>query len=179
MKRMVWLIVLMLVCLTACGTKSMEAEPEPEKFSGAPLYESPAEEPAETVQVEFVCEGGMIVVQLPADWQWEVDEITEDAFAMGISFRPGTETEGWLRLQYWPGMFAVCGTGLEEKTLELPNGQKARIGYYDGSSDWSFINFYEAGNYVAISEGVSQWWDAYGETAMEILKTAKLGEETA
>ena len=174
MKKILWFALLMLL-LTACASNAVETTPEEPEVCGAPLYEGPEEAPDETVQVEFVCDGGMIVVQLPADWQWEVDEITEDAFAMGINFRPGTETEGWLRLRYWPGKFGVCGTGLEETEVTFANGLRGRMGFYDGSEKWSFISFYPDLPQYALDVDFADWVMEYEQQIIEILGTAQLG----
>ncbi|MBP3587429.1 MAG: membrane lipoprotein lipid attachment site-containing protein [Clostridia bacterium] len=175
MKRMICFL-LIIVLLTACGTeKKAEIEPPEEEVCGAPLYEGPEESPDETVQVEFVCDGGRIVAQLPVDWQWEVDEITESAFAMGISFRPGTETEGWLRLRYWPGKFGVCGTGLEETEVTFANGLRGRMGFYDGSEKWSFISFYPDLPHYALDADFAGWVVEYEQQVFDILDTVKLG----
>ena len=174
MKKIVWLIFALML-LTACGAQPTEAPAEETEVCGAPLYVGPTEEPDETVQVEFACDGAMIVVQLPTDWQWEVDEITEDAYAMGISFRPGTETEGWLRLQYYPSLFAVCGTGLEQQDIIFANGQAGRLGFYDGREAWSFISFYpDVQNYALTVDG-ADWIMDYEQRIFDILGTAELG----
>lgn len=174
MKKMVWLMLLVML-LTACGAQPTETPTEETEICGAPLYVGPAEEPDETVQVEFTCESGMIVVQLPVDWQWEVDEITEDAYAVGISFRPGTETEGWLRLQYYPSLFGVCGTGLEQQDIIFANGQAGRLGFYDGRESWSFISFYpDVQNYALTVDG-ADWVMACEQQIFDILATVQFG----
>ena len=177
MKKIIFLIVVLMV-LTACGAEPAETTVEEPEVCGAPLApssEETMEEPDETVQVEFACEDAVIVVQLPVDWQWETDEITEDAWAMGISFRPGTETEGWLRLQYYPGLFAVCGTGLEEKEVTFDNGLTGRIGFYDGSEVWSFISFYPELQNIALTVDGADWVMGYEQQIFQILSTAKIG----
>ena len=153
----------------------MEMEPLEAETCGAPLYAGPEEEADETIQVEFACDGGMIVVQLPADWQWEADDLSENAYAMGISFRPDAESDGWLRLQYYPTGFGVCGTGLEEKPFELSNGLSGHVGYYDGSLQWSFIGFHpDHPNYALTVDG-ADWVSAYEDQIFTILSGAQLG----
>ena len=174
MKKVICL--LFIVLLAGCGAKpETELKLPEEEVCGAPLYEGPEEEPTETVQVEFVCDGGKIVAQLPENWQWEVDEITEDAFAMGISFRPETETDGWLRLRYWPGKFGVCGTGLEEQEVTFANGQTGRLGFYDGSEKWSFVSFYPDYPHYALDVDFASWVMKYEKEVFEILSTAQFG----
>ena len=175
MKKIIWCLLLMLL-LTACGTETeTEAPPQEAEVCGVPVYEGPEEEPDETVQVEFACDGGMIVVQLPTDWQWEMDEITEDSWGMGISFRPGTESEGWLRLRYYPGKFGVCGTGLEESEVTFANGLSGQMGFYDGSEKWSFISFYPDLPHYALDVDFADWVMEYEQQIFEILGTAQLG----
>ena len=47
-------------------------------------------------------------------------------------------------------MFGVCGTGRTSKQINLNNGNKATIGYYDGQDIWQDISFFETNKYVAI-----------------------------
>ena len=46
-------------------------------------------------------------------------------------------------------MFGVCGTGRTSEQINLDNGTKATIGYYDGSDIWQDISFYETNEYIA------------------------------
>ena len=174
MKKGICLLVL-LVLLTACGQREAEIVlPEPEEaVCGAPLAETPAEEPDETVQVEFTRGDNLIVAQLPTDWEWETAEITEDTYAAGISFRPGTETAGWLRLQHWPDGFGVCGTGLKEEAVTFSNGLTGLAGYYDGSSSWSFIGFCPDYPDHALTVDGANWIKAYEEQIFQILGTVR------
>ena len=47
-------------------------------------------------------------------------------------------------------MFGVCGTGRTSKQIDLNNGNKATIGYYDGNDIWQDISFFETNKYIAI-----------------------------
>ena len=47
-------------------------------------------------------------------------------------------------------MFGVCGTGRTSKQIDLNNGNKATIGYYDGKDIWQDISFFETNKYIAI-----------------------------
>ena len=181
-------IILLLLLLTLLGCRAEKTEiqlPETEvtgaplaepETDGAPKPETPEEpDTAETIQVEFAAEGASIVLHLPADWAYETDAITEDAWAMGISFRPADETEGWLRLQYYPSGFGVCGTGLEEEAYTFSNGQTASIGYYDGRDVWSFLAFRSEDHSYALTVDGADWIPDYEQQIFELLETAQLG----
>ncbi len=47
-------------------------------------------------------------------------------------------------------MFGVCGTGRTSEQINLNNGNKATIGYYDGSDIWQDISFFDTNEYIAI-----------------------------
>lgn len=112
-------------------------------------------------------------LDIPKDWEYE---LRQDYDAMGIAFRPKGTEEGWILLRFWPQGFGVCGTGLEQKQVELGN-YTASLGYYDGSKDWSFL-VYEGvpGSYVAAPEGEAIWQGEYEEEIFDILSTANLAQ---
>lgn len=126
---------------------------------------------AGTVVVQDVSCGN-IFLYLPENWTYELE--TGDDGSYGIVIRP-SEEKGAIRVCYRPN-FGVCGTGLttEETTIA---GMRANVGTYDGEEVWRFITFPDAEKwYVVLNEGADQWWDHYGETAMEILETIVIGE---
>lgn len=96
-----------------------------------------------------------IRMSLPIFEDWEYESIEYDG--PGIRFWRTGDLKGYAELLYHD-MFAVCGTGLEEKEAAFPSGQPARIGYYDGKADWSFVIFDvdgAGGDFVAVNYGLT------------------------
>ncbi len=119
-----------------------------------------------------------MALELPANWAWEIAAYEENEYAFGIHFWPQGQTEGMLKLEYYPDGFGVCGTGLEEEDLRLDNGLQAWVGTYDDHPVWDFIAIRELpGSYVFCTQNVDGWWDAYGEQAMEIIQGAALARD--
>jgi len=133
-----------------------------------------------------------ITLSLPKDWEYEIEDTENDQDFLQdfcIAFWPKEASEGKIKVWYYYN-FGVCGTGLEEKEILIGN-RKAYQGTYDGRPVWEFIYFKDTppGAYVAQTEWsretVTQngytiettWWDIYGDEVMEILATAKFGED--
>ncbi len=114
---------------------------------------------------------------LPAGWTYEIVEYNEESLAFGINFWPENQSGGKIRLEYWPGMFGVCGTGLEQEEIRLENGLRAWQGTYDNRPLWDFISFRDLpGSYVFCTQSVDDWWEDYQEQAMEIINSVKLAD---
>ena len=119
---------------------------------------------ADADRVAYEYGGFGVSVPLLLGWEYKVEEYSADGMSYGVSFRPYGE-DGWIAFHYWP-FFGVCGTGLETK--EFGNGS---MGTYDGAAIWSFISYSASkGNFVATTQGVTNWWDSYGEDAMAIIE---------
>ncbi len=104
-----------------------------------------------------------ISVPLLSGWEYKIEEYNADGMSYGVSFRPSGE-DGWIDFHYWP-TFGVCGTGLETK--KFGNGS---MGTYDGAAIWNYISYPASkGNFVATTQGVADWWNSYGDEAMEII----------
>lgn len=116
-------------------------------------------------------------LDLPAGWQYEIQEFTENADSYNIAFWPQNQSEGKIRLTYYPYSFGVCGTGLEQEDIRLDNGLRAYQGTYDNHEIWDFISIKDLpGDYVITNENVDGWWATYGEQAMDIINSIKLAE---
>lgn len=112
-----------------------------------------------------------ISIEIPPTWTHELTKADDGSYF--IIIRPSHET-GSIQVGYWPG-FGVCGTGLTEEKTRIA-GMEANIGYYDGSSQWSFITFrLEGKTYVVLKDGAESWWGAHGDTVMQILGTLRIG----
>lgn len=129
----------------------------------------------QTVSYEY--EYSNMSLELPAGWIYEINEYKEDAASYGINFWPADQSEGRIRLEFYPYMFGVCGTGLNQEEIRLGNGLWAYQGTYDDHEIWDFISIKDLpGDYVITNENVDGWWDAYGEQAMDIINSIKLAE---
>lgn len=117
-------------------------------------------------------------MELPAGWAYEIREYDEESYTFGIDFWPEGVSDGKLRLEYHTNTFGVCGTGLKEEQIRLGNGLRAFQGTYDDHKVWDFISIRGLpGSYVIVTEGVDDWWDTYGEQAMEIIDSIRLAED--
>lgn len=133
-----------------------------------------------------------ITLDIPKGWEYEIyaQENDQDSLRdFGIAFWPKDAPEGKINVWYYQ-WFGVCGTGLKEKEISIGN-YKAYQGTYDGKPVWDYIYFKDTppGAYVARTEWSQEtvtqnsytietmWWDTYGAEVMEILATAKLGED--
>ena len=118
---------------------------------------------------EIICEQDGIGVSLPyvTGWEYEIVDYAEEGMSYGVNYRPAGE-EGWINFHYWRS-FGVCGTGLETE----PYGS-GTMGTYDNSAIWSYIAYpADNGHFVATTNGVADWWNQYGDMAMEILDRAR------
>ena len=80
--------------------------------------------------------------------------------------------EQYAMLYFYNNKFGVCGTGRTEKDIILNNGNKATVGYYDGSKNWSDISFYETHQYIAVlNYGLV---DNDAEEVIEFIKTINI-----
>ena len=138
---------------------------------GVTSYEAFIEE--ETREVRFSEGGAYITLWLPESWEYSITSLENDAYSAGITFWPRGRSEGSLRFDYYPDLFAVCGTGLKSGTMTVA-GQTAGVGTYDDDSLWTFLSFGE--HFAVWGENHETWWAEYGEQAMEILNSAQFGE---
>ena len=74
----------------------------------------------------------------------------KDAFyEYGLKLYKNNE-EQYAMLYFYTNKFGVCGTGRSSEDIVLDNGNKAAIGYYDGSTNWSDISFYDINESIAV-----------------------------
>lgn len=119
---------------------------------------------------------GMLSLTVPEQWGYKTCAVDETGLSLGgdygIIIYPNDKGEngGHIEIAY-SSFFGVCGTGLETQELTL-GGDKADVGYYDGSNIWDYV-CYKGKNegVVAYTYDVDKWWDEYKDDAMEILNT--------
>ncbi|MCI7232960.1 MAG: hypothetical protein SOT68_12350 [Oscillospiraceae bacterium] len=79
---------------------------------------------------------------LPTGWKYECvmteDEPTSCITATLWADEDSDTDNGKLRIEYSESGYSVCGTFLEEKSIDF-NGCPASQGFYDNSNVWSFI----------------------------------------
>lgn len=116
---------------------------------------------------------GEISLRVPEGWKYETFPMDSEELVSGdygIHFCPEGAEEGFIELAYID-FFGVCGTGLEEETVNLA-GAPANIGTYDGHEYWDFISFRgQNDGMVALAYSVEGWWEEYGDDVMGILDT--------
>lgn len=116
---------------------------------------------------------GNISVTLKEGWEYDISD-DEGSVEFSVNIYPLGHEKNKLRIGFYE-LFGVCGTGLvgEEFTIGRYN---ARMGTYDGGEVWDFINILGTyGDYAIINDGKA-WWSEYGDEAMQILATLKVGE---
>lgn len=92
-----------------------------------------------------------LTLDISNDWKYEeLERNTEnDFYKYALKIYKNNEDK-YAVLYYYQQMFGVCGTGRTSEKIDLENGNKATIGYYDGSDIWEDISFYETNKYIAI-----------------------------
>ncbi len=105
---------------------------------------------------------------------WEYDIIDEaDTKEFSVNIYPAGQKDNKLRIYF--GFFGVCGTGLKQEEIKLGE-YDAWMGTYDNNTVWNYISIKDRfGDYAIINEGGKEWWNEYGDEAMQILETLKLG----
>ncbi len=88
---------------------------------------------------------------IPDEWKYEELKRNSENDFYKYALKIYKENENkYAILYYYQQVFGVCGTGRTSKQINLDNGNKATVGYYDGSDIWEDISFYETNKYIAI-----------------------------
>ena len=177
-RKMVGFIIIMIMCLTACGRRdnfedTTETEPitAAEHTSETPgAEENDIDELTEYKEVSLSGRSGTISVLIPEGWESISFPDCGSYESYGIRLYPeGVET-GYVVIEY-VNPFGVCGTGLVEKEMTIA-GDTATMGTYDNHEYWDFIAYGGKNKgLVARTYSVDEWWDEYTAQAMEILDT--------
>ena len=112
---------------------------------------------------------GRITLTIPPEWEWAKLDINGD-WGDHIALSHG---ENHLIIGYYPN-FAVCGTGLEQKSVIIAD-MKAWVGTYDGKHMWDFIVF--PGDYVALNESGENWTEEEKTAIISILESLEIKED--
>lgn len=206
LKTLTALTVTGIVVLTGCGVAdtmpTQSTRPivdETEDGAQTPLEEGTeytANPIREGTTVTQAGPYGSVTVTIPEGWEYRACPAGDEHLVWGdygIQFYPGGVKEGCVELAYHHA-FGVCGTGLEE-VQQTVAGDSANMGYYDGSSIWTFVACCGKNEkIVAVTDKVESWWNktpqadtgvkaergktlTYGEQVMEILDTMKYDAE--
>ena len=119
-------------------------------------------------QWKTVTAGG-ITVNIPPNWERAKLDTNGD-WGDHIVLSHG---ENHLIVGYYPN-FAVCGTGLEQKTITIA-GMEARVGTYDGKQMWDFIVFPE--DFVVLNESGENWTEDEKSAIISILESLEIKED--
>jgi len=106
-------------------------------------------EPSTTYKKDI--DGVILMLEIPKEWKYEeLSRNTENDFYKYALKMYKSQEDKYAVLYFYHQIFGVCGTGRTSEQIDLYNGNKATIGYYDGSDIWQDISFYETNEYFAI-----------------------------
>lgn len=90
-------------------------------------------------------------LEFPNDWNYEelTSDKENDSYKYALKMYKSS-ADKYAILYLYNQAFAVCGTGRTDEQIDLNNGNKATIGYYDGNSIWQDISFYDINKNIAI-----------------------------
>ena len=116
-----------------------------------------------------------IKLYFPRNWNYEeLPENLENNFFFFFLKKYKDDENRYAIIYYYRDMFAVCGTGRTSKQINLENGYKATIGYYDGSDIWQDISFSEINKNIAIQNyGLNK---EESEELINIIKTIDINQ---
>ena len=168
MKKLLPLLLILLLLLSACGAPAEQPDPAPEETPesepGTPEAPEPTtlegmdedelpifpadgsgparEEDAPALGEETVTLDGIdsyLRVTLPEGWTWAQAAGAVEGTVYGLW--PEDDPDFKVELHWWPERFAMCGTGVTFQDYTLPNGQKATLAYERIGEDfcWTLI----------------------------------------
>ncbi len=186
-KYLIIFAAILALCLAACGTEQPDPDAAMPEYTVSPAVTAPVSPEAPDFEPLYFAEGEIaetvehsygsasIRLSLPEGWYYEKHEWNDELQSYGIDFWPAGAGDARLRLEYYNGQFAVCGTGLAETEGSLPGIGALRMGYFDGSEYWTFVSFYDSpGDYALMAEG--NILATHGEEAAKILSSIVLDE---
>lgn len=160
-------LCVLMVLLSACTapTKTAENEQGPEQVAPVQDIEPTGGKKAKVDRIIVEAESPKtpfkIAFDLPSGWTYSVMQTNDEYHTLSVQVFP-EERDGnteYICIQYSKG-FAVCGTGLEQKEIEI-NGMKGKQGFYDGSNVWDFIMFFDDYEGCAVINNAKAWPKEY------------------
>lgn len=134
-------------------------------------------EDGKTVTYEYGCV--TMSLTIPKNWESQTLQPAEGLTMYGIVFGP-KGSEATMALCGYPDGVGFCGTDITfEDTLVA--GHPASVAYYhqDGLDRLDHIYFTDIpGDFVLINQGLSSYWEQYGEQIMQIAETVEIRVDT-
>lgn len=190
MKRKI-IIILTVLCLTACGNSDsaageaevvsasdnvsevISATESTEKDETSALEEV-ADSDIQLVEIVPPCRPSMgITLELPAGWSYELAQTCDEPTSSSSVYikLDDSASEGRIAVEYVEGGIGVCGTGLEQKSIDF-NGYKASQGTYSANDVWDFIML-EDEYFGCVILNDTELYKEYSETIDDILSTVR------
>ncbi|MGN0603635.1 MAG: hypothetical protein ACI4I2_06625 [Oscillospiraceae bacterium] len=108
---------------------------------------------------------------LPDGWSYEFAQTCDEPTSSTSAYlKPDTESDGFITIEYSQGGIGVCGTNLNEESIDF-NGYSAVKGTYDGSDNWDFIFLNDDYSGCAVLNNAGEWYDNYADEIEYILST--------
>lgn len=190
MKRKI-IIILTVLCLTACGNSNSAAgeaevvsasdnvsevisDTESTENDETSALEEVADSDIRLVEIVPPCRPSMgITLELPVGWSYELAQTCyEPTSSSSVYIKPDdSASEGRITVEYVEGGIGVCGTGLEQKSIDF-NGYKASQGTYSANDVWDFIML-EDEYFGCVILNDTELYKEYSETIDDILSTVR------
>ncbi len=127
-----------------------------------------------TTKVYYEKEYANIALTLKEGWEYDITD-EPDTKDFSVNIYPQGHKDNELRVSYFE-FFGVCGTELTHEEIKLGR-YDALAGTHVSNELWSFITLRDTfGKYVIMNGGAEQWWNEYGDEAMQILETLKVAD---
>ncbi|MGN1304871.1 MAG: hypothetical protein ACI4YB_07535 [Oscillospiraceae bacterium] len=111
--------------------------------------------------------------ELPDGWSYEAVQTDDEATScISVYIKPNTESNGFITIEYTRGGIGVCGTNLNEESIDF-NGHSAIKGTYDSLENWSFIFLNDDYDGCAVFNNAGEWYDKYEDDIELILSTVE------
>lgn len=190
MKRKI-IIILTVLCLTACGNSDSAAgeaevvsasdnvsevisDTESTENDETSALEEVADSDIQLVEIVPPCRPSMgITLELPVGWSYELAQTCDEpTSSSSVYIKPDdSASEGRIAVEYVEGGIGVCGTGLEQKSIDF-NGYKASQGTYSANDVWDFIML-EDEYFGCVILNDTELYKEYSETIDDILSTVR------
>ena len=190
MKRKI-IIILTVLCLTACGNSDSAAgeaevvsasdnvsevisDTESTENDETSALEEGSDSDIQLVKIVPPCRPSMgITLELPAGWSYELAQTCDEpTSSSSVYIKPDdSASEGRIAVEYVGGGIGVCGAGLEQKSIDF-NGYKASQGTYSANDVWDFIML-EDEYFGCVILNDTELYKEYSETIDDILSTVR------
>lgn len=115
------------------------------------VFDENKEKEESSISYVKVIDNISIEINIPKNWKYEelARNAENDFYKYALKMYKKQEDK-YAVLYFYNNIFGVCGTGRTSEEIDLDNGNKAAIGYYDSKDVWQDISFYETNKYIAI-----------------------------